>query len=80
MQQCLFKMFSRVETCRALSRAMFNLNSRIQLAHPEYSIASKVTCTELCFENTHDAVQILGGYGLTKEYNTEKLFRDSRAN
>jgi len=47
--------------------------------NPEYSMASKVMCTELCFENSSDAVQILGGYGLTKEYNTEKLFRDARA-
>ena len=79
IQERLFKMFARVETSRALSRAMLNLNSRTQPMHPEYSMASKVMCTELCFETTNDAVQILGGYGLTKEYNTEKLFRDARA-
>jgi len=78
MQQRLFKMFSRVETARAMSRAMYGLNCQVQTMLPEYSIASKITCTELCLANADDAVQILGGYGLTKEYNTEKLFRDAR--
>jgi acyl-CoA dehydrogenase len=27
----------------------------------------------------HDAIQIFGGNGLTKEYLIEKLFRDARA-
>ena len=78
MQQRLFKMFSRVETARAMSRAMYGLNGSIQPMLPEYSMASKVTCTELAMANADDAIQILGGYGLTKEYNTEKLFRDAR--
>ena len=55
-----------------------NMNGRIQPMFPEYSMASKVTCTELCYENAHDAIQILRGYGLTRGYHTEKLFRDAR--
>jgi alkylation response protein AidB-like acyl-CoA dehydrogenase len=33
----------------------------------------------MVFKNTHEAIQIWGGNGLTKEYILEKLFRDARA-
>ena len=79
MQERLFKLFSRVETCRALSRAVYQMNHSTQPMLPEYSMASKVTCTELCLENCSDAIQIFGGYGLTREYSVEKLFRDARS-
>lgn len=79
MQERLFKLFSRVETCRALSRAVYQMNHSAQPMLPEYSMASKVTCTELCLENCSDAIQIFGGYGLTREYSVEKLFRDARS-
>ncbi len=78
MQQRLFEMFTRTEACRAMSRAMYGLNSSMNPMLPEYSMASKVTCTENCFANADDAVQILGGCGLTREYHTEKLLRDAR--
>ena len=79
MKQRIFTMFSRVETCRALSRAVAELNFDNPAPVTEYSIAAKITTTELCFSNTHDALQIHGGYGLTREYVIEKLFRDARA-
>jgi acyl-CoA dehydrogenase len=44
----------------------------------EYAMAAKTMTTELAFQNAHDAVQILGGCGLAKEYLAEKLFRDAR--
>ena len=79
IRQRLFDMFSKVETCRALSRAVINFNFNISPPLEEYSLISKTRCTELCFEVAHDAIQILGGNGLTQEYLTEKLFRDARA-
>lgn len=79
MKQRLFQMFSRVETSRATSRAVANLNFNISPPHVEYSLVAKTYCTQAAFENTHEAIQILGGNGLTSEYLTEKLFRDARA-
>ncbi|MDI6796097.1 MAG: acyl-CoA dehydrogenase family protein, partial [Desulfatibacillaceae bacterium] len=75
----LFNMFQKVEAARALSRAalIYNLNNTPPLTH--YSIASKVFCTQTAFEVANDAVQILGGIGLSKEYPVEKIFRDARA-
>ncbi|NOY68938.1 MAG: acyl-CoA/acyl-ACP dehydrogenase [Deltaproteobacteria bacterium] len=78
-KQRLFDMFARVETGRAISRAAMNLNLQISPPHVEYSLVAKTQCTEMAFKNAHEAIQLLGGNGLTKEYRTEKLFRDARA-
>jgi len=75
----LFEMFAKVETCRAISRAVVNLNFNVSPPLAEYSLLSKTQCTRMAFEVAHEAVQILGGNGLTQEYLTEKLFRDARA-
>jgi alkylation response protein AidB-like acyl-CoA dehydrogenase len=45
----------------------------------QYSIASKVFCTQTAFQVASDAVQLHGGYGLAKGILVEKLFRDARA-
>jgi len=79
IRQRLFRMFSRVETCRALARTVFEKNADNPRPVTEYSIASKVMCTELCYKNADDAIQLHGGCGLTHEYPAEKLFRDARA-
>ena len=79
IKQRIFEMFARVETCRALTRAAINLNMNIAPGFPEYSMAAKITATKLCLENASDAIQLLGGNGLSKEYLPEKLFRDARA-
>lgn len=78
IKQRIFNMFARVETCRAISRAAAGLNLNIMPGLLEYSMVSKVTATQLCLENAHDAIQILGSNGLTTEYLPEKLFRDAR--
>jgi acyl-CoA dehydrogenase len=79
MKQRLFHLFSRVETGRAISRAAMNLNLNISPPHVEYSLVAKTQCTEMAFQNAHEALQIFGGNGLTREYTVEKLFRDARA-
>ncbi|MDY6933328.1 MAG: acyl-CoA dehydrogenase family protein [Spirochaetota bacterium] len=75
----IFDMFAKVETCRALSRAVMNFTLNTSPPLVEYSIAAKTMTTQLCFEVTNEAVQMLGGNGLTREYHTEKLFRDARS-
>jgi alkylation response protein AidB-like acyl-CoA dehydrogenase len=45
----------------------------------QYSVASKVFCTNTAFEVASEAVQIFGGNGLSREYPIEKIFRDARA-
>jgi len=74
----LFEMFTKVEAARALARrvAVFNAAGAPQV---EYSIATKVFCTNTAFEVASDALQIFGGNGLSREYPIEKLLRDARA-
>ena len=47
--------------------------------HAYFTGGSKVTCTELAYQVADEALQLLGGYGLSREYPMEKLFRDARA-
>ncbi|MFZ5596443.1 MAG: acyl-CoA dehydrogenase family protein [Bacillota bacterium] len=79
VQKKLFDMFLQVEAARAISRAAMNYNFSNTPPVTRYSIASKVFCTNAAFEVASEAVQIFGGYGVSKEYYIEKLFRDARA-
>ena len=71
-------MFMKVESARSLARrvAMYNASSPPLV---QYSIASKVFCTNTSFEVASEALQIFGGNGLSREYPVEKLLRDARA-
>ncbi len=79
VQDKLFHMFRKVESARALSRAVSLYNRQTAPPATEYSIAAKVHCTQIAFEVASDAIQLHGGYGLSKEFHVEKLFRDARA-
>jgi alkylation response protein AidB-like acyl-CoA dehydrogenase len=81
VKQRLAEMFTKVETCRALSRAVRAYNSAPPNGIPflEYSVASKITCTRLALEVADEAIQLFGGNGVCREYLPEKLFRDARA-
>jgi alkylation response protein AidB-like acyl-CoA dehydrogenase len=72
-------MFTKVEAARALSRAAFFYNSQTLPPRTEYSIAAKIFCTQAAYDVASAAVQLHGGYGLSKEYLVEKIFRDARA-
>ena len=79
----LFRMFSLVHAARSLSRdAYVSAVTRIttgQSARLEYSIGSKVFCTQAALEVATLAVQLLGGNGMTKEYPAEMFLRDAAA-
>ena len=40
--------------------------------------AAKSFCCDGCVKAAQDAIQVLGGYGYSKEYPVEKLYRDSK--
>lgn len=79
VQKKLFEMFTKVELARAYTRAVRDYNRATFPPQAQYSVAAKVYCTEMAFEVASDAIQLLGGYGLSKEMVIEKLFRDARA-
>jgi alkylation response protein AidB-like acyl-CoA dehydrogenase/nitroreductase/NAD-dependent dihydropyrimidine dehydrogenase PreA subunit len=79
----IFDMFVSVEASRSLSRrvAIYNtsLYRQMQPLAVHYSIAAKTLGTETAVRVADQAVQIFGGYGLSKEYLIEKIYRDARA-
>ncbi len=78
VQKKLFEMFTKVEAARQLSRAV-GARAHAGVGGIQYSIAAKVYCTQVAFEVASDAIQLHGGYGLSKEFTIEKIFRDARA-
>lgn len=40
--------------------------------------AAKIFCCDGCVKSSQDAIQVMGGYGYSKEYPVEKLYRDAK--
>jgi acyl-CoA dehydrogenase len=75
----LFEMFRKVEASRALTRRVMEYNATAARPSMLASTSAKVTATQTAFEVASDALQMFGGYGLTREYPMEKLLRDARS-
>jgi alkylation response protein AidB-like acyl-CoA dehydrogenase len=75
----LFRMFTLVEAARAAVRRMILYNAVNQPPSGAHAVACKCFSTETAFQVASEAIQILGGNGLSKEYPIEKMFRDARA-
>ena len=75
----LGEMYKKVETCRAMTRRAAHYLHTADSPHSTVSSTSKVFVTQTAFEVANDALQLMGGVGLTKEYPAEKLLRDARA-
>ncbi len=76
----LFNMFIMVESARAFARrvSLYNFTNR-PAGSAMHAMAAKILSTETAFKVASEAIQIFGGYGLTREYPIEKIFRDARA-
>ena len=87
IQLTLYGMFERVETARAYARAtLAHTQANLPGAHPEargasprHARASQVFAKRTAYEVAHDALQVVGAQGLTRDAPVEKLFRDARS-
>jgi len=69
--------FTELEAARLLTyRAAFLEDQRKKI--PKESAMAKLFASELAVKASSVAVQILGGYGFTKDYPVEKFYRDSK--
>ena len=76
----LFNMFQKVEAARSHARRVAIAAAVKPGGVPfQHATSSKVFCTQMAFEVSSEAIQVLGGNGLTREYPVEKIFRDARA-
>ena len=73
----LADMATRIHAARSLLHATAAAKDR-GAAIGEYSSMCKLFATETAMWVTTQAVQVFGGYGYSKEYPVEKLFRDAK--
>lgn len=80
----LYEMFEKIETARYYVRKATEYTHRRVIeqqtadASPRHARAAQIYAKKVAFEVAHEAVQIFGAYGLSKEFIIEKLFRDAR--
>jgi len=73
----LADMITQIDAARLLTHRAAWLKDRGFRTTREAAMA-KLTASEMSARVTHDAVQVLGGYGYTKDYPVERYFRDAR--
>lgn len=77
-------MFEKVETARYYVRKVTEythkriIENQTADASPRHARAAQIYAKKVAYEVAHDALQIFGAYGLSKEFIIEKLFRDAR--
>jgi len=76
IQLKLAEMATRLEAARLLVRNAAEAYDRGERCDLEAGMA-KYFATEAAFENAHEAVRIHGGYGYSKEFAVERLYRDA---
>jgi alkylation response protein AidB-like acyl-CoA dehydrogenase len=76
IQLKLGEMGTRVEAARLLVRNAAEIYDRGERCDMEAGMA-KYFATEAAFENAHEAMRIHGGYGYSKEFPVERLYRDA---
>lgn len=74
----LFECFQAIEAARGLLwKASWTLSKQF-MGDLKISAAARVFATEMAMKHTVEMVQILGGYGVSKEYSIEKFMRDAK--
>ena len=76
IQLKLGEMATRVEAARLLVKNAAEIYDRGERCDMEAGMA-KYFATEAAFENAHEAMRIHGGYGYSKEFVVERLYRDA---
>lgn len=77
IQVMVADMATRMEAARLLTYRAAHLRTHHQPCSREASMA-KLFATDMAMQVTMDAVQLLGGYGYTKEYPLERYMRDAK--
>jgi alkylation response protein AidB-like acyl-CoA dehydrogenase len=83
VQFMLADMAMKLEAARQLTYAAAAKSERIALGGPGedltfFGAAAKCYASDAAMEITTDAVQLLGGYGYTRDYPVERMMRDAK--
>jgi len=75
----LADMAIQVECARALIYQIASMVDQGQRDQHYHASVAKCFASDMAMKVTTDAVQVMGGYGYTKEYPVEKMMRDAKA-
>lgn len=79
IQWMIADMATDVEAARLLTyQAAQYIGTGDRQNYSEFSAMAKLFASEAATRVTHKAIQVFGGYGYTKEYPVERLYRDAR--
>jgi alkylation response protein AidB-like acyl-CoA dehydrogenase len=78
MQFMLADMGMKVEAARQLTYAAAGRSERGEKDLTFFGAAAKCFASDVAMEVTSDAVQVLGGYGYTRDYPVERMLRDAK--
>jgi alkylation response protein AidB-like acyl-CoA dehydrogenase len=77
LQFKLADMATEIDAARLLTHRAAWLKER-GLPHTEEGAKAKLFASEMARRQTGEAIQILGGYGYTKEFPVERYYRDAK--
>ncbi|WP_028218043.1 acyl-CoA dehydrogenase family protein [Paraburkholderia oxyphila] len=75
----LGEMLRRLEMARGIARRTLTYSRMSPQGHPYVTAMGKVSVTEEAMKITHEAFQLFGANGTTREFPIEKIFRDVRS-
>ncbi len=78
LQFLLAEMGMKVEAARQLTYAAAGRSERGDTDLTFFSSAAKCFASDVAMEVTTNAVQVLGGYGYTRDYPVERMMRDAK--
>lgn len=70
---------TKVEAIRATARHVAHFTRCAARPHPYFTAAGKSFCCSELLQVVREALQLMGGVGLTREFPIEKLLRDAQA-
>jgi alkylation response protein AidB-like acyl-CoA dehydrogenase len=76
IQFYLADMYTKIEAAHLLTMAAAEKKDRGERVDLEAGMA-KLFASEICFQCATDAMRVFGGYGFSKEYPVEQLYRDA---
>jgi alkylation response protein AidB-like acyl-CoA dehydrogenase len=78
LQFMLADMGMRIEAARQLTYAAAGRSERADSDLAFFGAAAKCFASDVAMQVTTDAVQVLGGYGYTRDYPVERMMRDAK--
>jgi alkylation response protein AidB-like acyl-CoA dehydrogenase len=78
LQFMLADMGMKVEAARQLTYAAAGRSERNEADLTFFGAAAKCFASDVAMQVTTDAVQVLGGYGYTRDYPVERMMRDAK--